>query len=168
MIILTLLMLFVIGGFAGRVRGQAEPWGDTVSRYLVWGGPVGMLVLAAYHNPLYCLAAMLLAGAGASLGYHAECDLSVPANRNIKNYTVLTLVGMFRFAPMFAGACFLGLQGHVLPAVLAGVSFVPAYLAGLQVIKFAKWSPLFDQFTCWGEFIFWGTIFTVFGAGLFI
>ena len=49
------LLIFLIGGIAGRVRGQAEPWNNTFSRYVIWGVPVGINVLVFTLNPLYAV-----------------------------------------------------------------------------------------------------------------
>lgn len=156
--------LFLVGAVAGRLRGTGI-FTDVEARYLIWGAPVGLLAGIAMNNFICGIVALILAGLGASLGYEAQFDLTLAANRNFKNYAILTATAMFRFFPLFLVSILVGWQWRVLPAVLAGVSFVPAYLLGIKVVAFAK-LPLLQLYSEWGEFFFWGTIYTAFAAGM--
>ncbi len=167
MLYFSALLIWLIGGAAGRVRGQAEPWSHTVSRYGVWGVPVGILVLLFTHNPFYALASVACAGLGASLGYWGQFDFSAPGNWNVKNYITLTLTGMFRFTPLALLAIPVGLFWHVLPAVLAGAMFVPVYVFAFKYLSKINLNSYFNQPTCFAEFIFWGTIYLALAAGLY-
>ncbi len=166
MVALTGLLLFIIGGMAWRIRGQAEPWSDTVSRFVIWGGSIGTLVFALTGNPLYTIGSILLAGVGATIGYAGQYDFSVSGNWNIKNYALLTLTAMFRFVPVLIAAVAVKEEWHILPAVLAGVSFVPIYMFAFKCLSKLNFGPLFNQPSCWAEFLFGGIIYTALAAGL--
>ncbi len=171
MIILIGVISFFIGGMAWRVRGQSEPWGDTVARFCVWGMPVGCLILGFTHNPVYALAAVILAGLGASLGYIGSYDFTVASTRNTANYAKLCVSGAFRMFPLFLGAFYPHLEWHVLPAVLAGASIIPVYFAGPYIFAWG-WTrnlgPYFNQWTCYSEFLFGGIIYSTLALGIFL
>lgn len=169
-----LIASWFIGGLAGRVRGSDLTPSHFVARFIVWGLPVGILVVIATLNPIYALAAIILAGVGASFGYWGDFNVTLPENRTWKNFMKLSAMGCIRFAPLFVASCFVGLQWNVILAVLAGFSFYPAYVIGDWASKTI--SPklkvgnkyLLDTFSEWGEFFFWGTIFVALAAGLFL
>lgn len=162
--------MFLVGGIAWRVRGSGLVT-DTEARYLVWGGVVGALVFGAVSNPLAAVFAGVIAlgaaGLGATLGYWGQFNLTLPENYTKENYAKLTATAMFRMLPLFILSCFAHLQWHVLPAVLAGISFVPAYLAGLKIAQAVK-LPLLTMFSEWGEFLFGGAIFLALALGLYL
>lgn len=167
-----LLITFLIGGIAGRIRGagnitvegQKIVIPNWVARFIIWGFPVGIAILFTTGDIVYTAAGIILAGIGASAGYWGTFDLFNPANRTLSNYAKLTVMGCYRFFPLFVGSAYIGLEHHILPAVFAGVAFVPAYLLGLKLAPIKL--PLLTSFTEWGEFFFWGTIFTALVAGL--
>lgn len=167
MTLFALIFIFLLGGIAGRIRGSDWPINDSEKRYLVWGGAVAVLVLFITHNILYALAALPLAGLGATMGYHGQFDLTVAANRNWKNYAALTATACFRFLPLFIAACFVPHGWHTVTGVLAGVTFVPVYLFCATYLQNLKFTSLFSSWTCWGEFLFWGSIYTALAVGLY-
>jgi len=163
---LLLLLFPIVGGLAWRIRGQSEIWGDTVSRYCIWGVPVGGLVLLQTHNIMYAIVSVALAGIGATLGYWGQFDFSVPGNWNVKNYLMLTATAMSRFLPLFIASCLTSLQWNILPAVLAGISFVPIYMFCFTYLKSWNWNSYFNQPSCCAEFLFGAVIYTSLGIFL--
>lgn len=160
---------FLCGGIVGRLRGEDLGVGDWFNRFVLWGMLVGIRVGIATHNVYYGAASIVLAGLGASLGYYGQFDLNVPANRTLNNYIRLSLTGMFRFFPLFIAACVCGLGWRTLPAVLAGIFFVPSYLLGLWLAPRWTFTASILEVTSateWGEFIFWGLIYTTLVVGL--
>lgn len=152
---------------AGRLRGSDLTIGslvvnDSEKRYIIWGGTVAIAILLATHNILWAWAALPLAGIGASVGYWGEFNLNDPANRNWKNYAILTAVGCFRFLPLLVGSYFIGQEWHILPAVIAGFSFVPIYLFCNKYFQTFTLGHFLSGWTEWAELIFWGTL----GLGL--
>lgn len=65
-------------------------------------------------------------------GYLGKFNLGDPANRNLKNYALLTIDGMKIMALL---ALFMGIFGHyeLWFKVAAGAVFVPAYLIGYKI-----------------------------------
>jgi hypothetical protein len=166
---------FLIGAIAGRIRG-AGLVSDIVARFIVWGAPVGLLVYLTSMDLSAAGIALIAAGLGASPGYWGNFDLTVPANCTWHNYAKLSVMGMFRFFVLFATALpfyyfaddALKLNPWaILPGVLGGLAFVPAYLAGIQIADRVQ-LPLLAVFSEWGEFLFWGSIYTALAAGLIL
>lgn len=161
-------LCFLIGGFAWRVRGESEPWGDTVARYVVWGVPVGLLVFAMTYNLIFGVVAIGLAGLGATVGYFGNFDVSQAINQTFKNIGELTLTAMLRFTPMLIAAGGVGLEWQVLPAVLAGILFAPIYWFAYKFLSKVTIGTLFNQPSCWAEFLFGGTIYLALAIGLYV
>lgn len=172
--IVLFFALWNIGGFAGRVRGSDLINSHFVSRFGVWGIPTGLSLLVATYDPIYALVGVILAGLGASPGYWGDFNLVPAANRTWSNALKLATMGCVRYAPLCA-ASFIWWDGfRILPAVLAGISFYPAYLAGVWAS--AHFEPklklggkyLLKDPSEWGEWFFWGTIFVAINMGLFL
>ena len=168
MVILWGFLVFIIFGMAGRLRGSDLLPNDTVARYGVWGGTVGVFVGILTLNPVYAFLAIPLAGIGATLGYWGSFDLSNPVTHTVSNYAKLTAVGCFRMLPLCIAAIWPGMYVHIIPAVFAGFTFVPSYLLALRMPVTAGLWKLFDQFTCWGEFFFWGSVGLFLCIGLYL
>lgn len=171
---MLILLYFLIGALAGRIRGAGQiDFGGKVgvvkipteiARFGVWGIPVGILVGVYSHNLIYALVAQILAGAGASFGYYAQFGIAQPENQNWKNYAILSIMGMIRFIPLLIAAIFVHHGDQIILAVLAGILFVPAYKFGITMQRFKL--PLLKFYTEWGEFFFWGSIYAALGIGL--
>ena len=163
---LFIILAFLLGAAAGRVRGSSLPFNDTEKRYAIWGGVVAVTVAIGTRDFIFTLLAIPLAGIGATLGYWGQFDLSVSANRTWRNYAILSATGCFRMFPLFLAGCFLGYGWQVLPAVLAGALFVPAYLLGGLVNIILNIEPLITEASEWGEIFFWGSLAAVLALGL--
>lgn len=173
---MLIFLYFLIGAIAGRIRGAGNitfegtagtvviP--DWVARFIVWGLPVGVLVGVYSQNIVYALVAQILAGVGVSFGYFGKFGIDDAENQNWKNYALLSLSGLIRFTPILVAAAFIGHWNQVIPAVVAGFAFVPAYKLGI-VLRNVK-LPLLTSYTEWGEFLFWGVIYSALGAGMMI
>lgn len=149
------------------MRGSNLLPNDIISRYGAWGIPVGILIGFSTQNIMYGMASIILAGIGASLGYIGNFNLIASANRTLKNYFLLTISAMYRFFPLFFASIFVGLQWKILPGILAGITFVPAYFLGIKISPKLT-LPLLTVPSEWGEFFFWGSIYLALGIGLSI
>ena len=99
-----ILVLFLYGAASWRLRGSGLV-ADFIARFGIWGMTVGTVVCFDCHNFLYTFLSIILAGIGASFGYVGQFDLAAAANKNWKNYLILTFTGCARMAPLFAAAC---------------------------------------------------------------
>ena len=152
MIDIILSLLCIIGyrlrGSSGEEENGERGWVEKIFGYapgtflgrFFWCIPFATLMTPSLLLWLPCV---ILAYVGVMFGYWGEFDLSLKKNRNLKNYSLLTLRGGFIALPI----CLLA--GHWL-AIAGGMLFVPCYLLGNVVSKFVK-IPLLHGHTEWGE-----------------
>lgn len=151
---------FIIGGIIGRLRGSGI-FPNFVSRFILWGGIVGIAIYILNGSLINSLVGLILAGIGASFGYWGQFGIAEEQNRNFKNYFKLSIMGMVRFSVLFSVSFLAGFGLSLFPAVLAGISFVPSYLLGIPLSRHIR-LPILTSYTEWGELFFWGTIYGVF------
>jgi hypothetical protein len=140
-----------LGAILYRLRGSAGPggWfeklfgfaiGTFLGRFL-WCVPVAYLLAETWLQfALYAILAYI----GVMFGYWGgQFDLSLPKNRHLNNYLILTVRGGFIPLPlaMATGAWW---------SVAGGMLFVPCYLLGGVISRYAK-LPLLHGHTEWGE-----------------
>lgn len=158
-------IVFWIGAVAWRVRGSGIIASHAEARYIIWGIPVGLIVLLATQIPILGFLSTAAAGFGASFGYWGDFDIRWPQNRTFSNYLKLTTMGALRFTPLFILGCIMGFGLWVLPAVFAGTAFVPSYLFGWKLSPHLS-LPLLTSFSEWGEFFFGGILLFALSLGL--
>lgn len=158
-------LIFWLGAVAWRVKGSGKIASEAEARYIIWGIPVGLIVLLATEIPIFGFLATAAAGIGATFGYWGDFDITQPANRTVSNYLKLSAMGALRFAPLFLLGLIMGFGMWVLPAVAAGLFFVPAYLVGWKLSPHLS-LPLLTSFSEWGEFFFGGILLFTLSVGL--
>ncbi|MEI6730595.1 MAG: hypothetical protein WCL30_04985, partial [Pseudomonadota bacterium] len=114
---------------------------------------------------LFIVPTILLAGFGACAGYWGEFSLDKPENRNLKNYVKLTVMACYRMFPIFCASFLVNYERQTILSVIFGGLFVPCYLLGIPLAKKIS-LPFLRGFTEWGEFLFWGAIYTALYLGV--
>lgn len=163
--IVSFLLLFILGGAAWRARGQDWKLTTQINRFGIWGIAVAVLCLWYSHSLSFCVAAIFAGGVGCIPGYHGDIDFSKPESRTQANMEWLTASGVFRMVPLMLIAFYWGYELNILFSVIAGVMFVPAYVAGYWIAQRVT-LPYLTCATEWGEFLFGGFLFSALGMGL--
>lgn len=163
----TLILYFILGGIAGRIRGGAlkdeiSEMGTTHGR-LVWALTIAVIVLYESFDITLALSFGVMALVGVFHGYlKGKFDLGLRQNRNMKNYTWLTLSAVLRVLPMALISLFIPCIDVFIFGMLASLTFVPCYLAGNILHKVYKGIG----HTQYGEFLFYGIVAASIGMGI--
>lgn len=151
------ILQILCGGIAYRIRGGA---GNEIVRKLLnkpYGWEIGnnyiRAVWAAYLTLIFPVSwGSILVFALSMLGvipsyWGGKFDLSRKENCTWKNYAWLSARGAFICLP--ATLCLFPIYPQLLGGVLAGLLFVPCYLTGNVL---AKYAPIMRH-TQWGEYL---------------
>ena len=145
-----IILWILLGGFAYRIRGGLlDPYiGEIIHRGSGYSAPNNYIrsiwalyitILIGANSPyLEMIGIFLCALLGVAPSYWAgKFDLTLPENRNWRNYAWLTVRGAFVCLPL---AIFLSLFGmhQVWFGVAAGSCFVVYYLLGIVIHRFCK------------------------------
>ena len=143
-----IILWALLGGLCYRCRGGlADPYiGLALGKGTGYEAPNNIIrsvwaLFIMVMLPLSLQTSLLiffLALLGVLPGYfNAEFDLSLPQNRNWRNYARLTARGMFICLPLAIVMSLLG-NHAVWFGVVAGALFVPCYLAGNLLYRVCK------------------------------